>query len=314
MRKTQVEIKLVDVFTNEPFQGNPVAVILYGEDLELKEKTAIVRELNCAQAAFISDADDGQSDFRINVYDRMQEIGSNYPAIIATAYVMIVEKHFNLKDGTTNIIIVQTQNGVFPVVVETKGRELQNLLVMLDWNQTPEFKRVEYDTGKVAEALEIPSDAIRSDILMQGVKMNKWSMIVPVKERAILEKLTVNKNKLFLIAKENEVENICLVVADKTDEETKVFTKIFTPNEEDSQIEDKITGQSNSGIAAFLFEHGLKNQTTSKITTIFEQKSSDNRKGEIIVEMDIVNDAIKTISIGGKAIVVLDGKMKLKNY
>lgn len=320
-RKTtakQVDLKLVDVFTREPFQGNPLVVVLYGENLTVEEKTSIVREMNATKGVFIGDSDDGKSDFKINSFSRREEINCDYHGLIGSAYVIIAEKQVTLKDGSTNVLTIQTKDGVFPLLVQSKGRELQELMIMLNWDEKAEFRRIDYDNTMMAEALGLAPEDIRRDVLMQAVKMYHWSVMVPVTSKEALNKVVKNRSKLINLATENNVEFICLFYADESQADNKIHTRVFNPNINDNgsgnYFEDRITGLSNPGIAAYVYEHKLIPVSGSKIITTFVQQSNDDRIGEIVVEMVSINDTIKEISIGGNATCVLEGKMKLTQY
>ena len=314
----KIEVRLVDVFTNEPFQGNPLVVVLYGENLTVEEKTAIVREMNASKAAFIGDSNDGKSDFKVTSYSALEEIKCDYHCLIGSAFVMIADKQVTLKDGPTNILTVQTDGGVFPLLVNTKGRDLQGIMIMLDWNEKAEFRRIDYDNSMMAEALGLESEDIRRDVLIQAVKMNHWSVMVPVTKRDVLGKVVKNRSKLVNLALENNVEFICLFYVNEAQAESKIYTRVFNPsasmNGSSDNFEDVITGLSNPGIAAYMYEHKLIPTSGSKIITTFVQQSKDGRIGETVVEMVTMNEIIKEIYIGGKATSVLDGKMRLTKY
>jgi len=314
----QVETKIVDIFTKDPFQGNSLVVIIYGYNLSVEEKTAIIRELNAEKGVFIGDADDGKSDFKIGIFSQEEELDCDYQSLIGAAYVMIAEKHVILKDSSTNILTEQTRNGVFPLIINSQGREIQHLMIILDWKEMPEFRRIEYDSSRVAESLGISAEDLRVDLAIQAVKMKHWSMIIPVKSLEVLDRVIIDESKLINLASDNNVSFICLFKIDDSKTETKIHTRIINPNildhKKENNFEDPITGESNTNIAAYIFEHKLIPFSESKIQTHFLQKTKDGRSGEIIVEMVIVDETINEIYIGGKATIVLDGKMKLTPY
>lgn len=318
MSAKQIEVKLVNVFTSEPFQGNPIIVIPHGDGLTDDEKKKIIREFNIEKGVFIGDSTDGKSDYKISIFTSQSEIDSDYQSLLGAAFVMVSDKNVILKDSSTNVLTEQARNGVFPLLVHSKGRELERLMVMMSWDEKPEFRRVDYDTTMTADSLGIDHEDIRKDIMIQAVKMNHWSLIVPVTNQDILDKVIFNRSKLINMAAENDVDYICLFYFDSSQPESKIFTRIFHPNISSAighnHLEDSITGESNCSIAAYLFEHKLLPPKGSKIITNFIQKSKAGRTGEIFVEMDIVNEIIREICIGGEANIVLDGKMKLTPY
>ncbi|MEA2070437.1 MAG: PhzF family phenazine biosynthesis isomerase [Asgard group archaeon] len=316
--KKEIEVKLVDVFSSKPFEGNPLLVVLYGENLSDEKKIAVIKEMNRKKGVFLSEADDGKSDFKIQVFNHQGPIEYDYHCLLGAAYVMIKEKKIILKKGTTNIITVQTRNDVLPLIIQTQRRELQKIMVMVSWEEKPEFRRIDYDTAMVAQSLGIDSEDIRTDILMHAVKMTDWSIIIPVKSPEILTKVQVNPSKFIKLAQDNNIEFICLCYIDPTSSDEAIPTRIFAPMIEDMtqqhHIEDQITGRSNIEIAAYLFENKLLKQTGSKFMTEFVQETVKNRKGNVFVEMAIINDSIREISIGGIASIILEGKMKVTSF
>ncbi|MBD3192009.1 MAG: PhzF family phenazine biosynthesis isomerase [Candidatus Heimdallarchaeota archaeon] len=315
----QVGIKQIDVFTEEPFQGNPLLIVLYAENLSDQEKGIIVKELNAQKGAFIFDADDGKSDFKLRVFTPEGEIDSDSHSTIGGTFIMLRKKQLKLQDSVANIITIQTREGICPLLVEMENGEIQRVLTMRTMETEPQFRMVDYDIQNVSEVFRLPSKSIRSDIIMRSVKIDEWAMMIPLKDPKLLEELVIDEPSLIKMAKENLVESICLFAIDeKENGENKVVTRIFQEIENDAGekriIEDEITGKSNTNIAVFLFEQKLWRQEGSKMLIKFVQKTGENREGEIVVEMDIINEEIKEIRLGGVGIPIVDGKMIITRY
>ena len=58
----------VDVFTAEPYRGNPVAVVLDGEDLADEEMAAFARWTNLSETTFVQAATDPAADYRLRIF------------------------------------------------------------------------------------------------------------------------------------------------------------------------------------------------------------------------------------------------------
>jgi trans-2,3-dihydro-3-hydroxyanthranilate isomerase len=54
--------RIVDVFTDRPFSGNPLAVVLGADDLETEQLQALAREFNLSETAFPMAADQPGAD------------------------------------------------------------------------------------------------------------------------------------------------------------------------------------------------------------------------------------------------------------
>jgi len=60
-----LEYHLVDVFTNRPFGGNPLAVFLNAEGTSAELMKTIARELNLSETTAVLPATDGEHHYRL---------------------------------------------------------------------------------------------------------------------------------------------------------------------------------------------------------------------------------------------------------
>lgn len=66
MRKRR--FRQVDVFTRQPYLGNPLAVILDAEGLDGEQMQAIARWTNLAETTFVLPPSDPQADYRVRIF------------------------------------------------------------------------------------------------------------------------------------------------------------------------------------------------------------------------------------------------------
>ncbi len=64
----------VDVFTNIPFLGNPLAVVFDGADLSTEEMLRFTRWTNLSEATFVLPAVDPKADYRIRIFTGSGEL------------------------------------------------------------------------------------------------------------------------------------------------------------------------------------------------------------------------------------------------
>ena len=72
----QLHYCLVDVFTNQPFGGNQLAVFPDARGLTPEIMQALAKELNLSESAFVLPAQDAASDYRVRFFTPLQ---SNCP-------------------------------------------------------------------------------------------------------------------------------------------------------------------------------------------------------------------------------------------
>ncbi|AIF47580.1 PhzF family phenazine biosynthesis protein [Dyella japonica] len=66
--------KQVDVFADQPFKGNPVAVIMDADDLSVEQMAAIARWTNLSETTFVLQPTDPGADYRVRIFTTLHEL------------------------------------------------------------------------------------------------------------------------------------------------------------------------------------------------------------------------------------------------
>ena len=66
--------QLVDVFHDQPFSGNPLAVVLDADGLEPEEMQRITRWLNLSETTFVLDPTSNDADYRVRIFTLDREM------------------------------------------------------------------------------------------------------------------------------------------------------------------------------------------------------------------------------------------------
>ena len=74
----QLKYEVVDVFTDRPYAGNPLAVVLDADELATSQMHSIAREFNLSETAFVltpsEPADGPAADYRIRIFTPAEEL------------------------------------------------------------------------------------------------------------------------------------------------------------------------------------------------------------------------------------------------
>ena len=106
---TDIPFYWLDIFTSEPFKGNPAAVLLMKTDLEDKTYLNIANELGLTETAFTEKI--GESEYRLRWFTPRGEVPMCGYATIATAYTLAKEY------GVGSPISFHTMSGVLPAEI-----------------------------------------------------------------------------------------------------------------------------------------------------------------------------------------------------
>ncbi|MDL4864336.1 PhzF family phenazine biosynthesis isomerase, partial [Halomonas elongata] len=81
---------LLDVFTDTPLAGNPLAVFLDAEGMEASHMQAIANELNLAETVFVG-ARKADNDFPIRIFTPSRELPFAGHPTIGTAHLLAAQ-------------------------------------------------------------------------------------------------------------------------------------------------------------------------------------------------------------------------------
>ena len=101
---------LVDVFTDRPFGGNPLAVFANGGGIPDALMQAIAKELNLSETTFVSAPDEKNHDYRVRIFTPASELPMAGHPTIGTAFVLA-------REGILKKAKVVFEEGVGPVPV-----------------------------------------------------------------------------------------------------------------------------------------------------------------------------------------------------
>ena len=82
---TSLRYEIVDVFTDRPFTGNPLAVVLDADDLDKSQMQAIAREFRFSETSFVVTPSEG-ADYRIRIFTPAEELPfAGHPSVGSAA-------------------------------------------------------------------------------------------------------------------------------------------------------------------------------------------------------------------------------------
>jgi len=91
-------LKIIDVFTEKPFQGNPAGVILSGKALSKRTCQKIAREVNLPATCFVCKVNE---DFKVRFFTPLNEIKMCGHGAIAVIHNLIEDRLISVKKPKT---------------------------------------------------------------------------------------------------------------------------------------------------------------------------------------------------------------------
>jgi trans-2,3-dihydro-3-hydroxyanthranilate isomerase len=168
------DYRIVDVFTNVAFGGNPLAVFPEATGIDPASFQKIARELNLSETTFVLPPSRPDCDVRVRIFTPATELPMAGHPTVGTAFVL---------DRGDRIVF---EEGVGPIVVERIGAAR--------WRMTqprPVFGEPLRERAALAAALGIGQEDLAAELPAQPVSTGVPFLIVPLRDRAALARLAL---------------------------------------------------------------------------------------------------------------------------
>ena len=234
--------RVVDVFTTQPLEGNPLGVFPDSSRLDGSTMQKIAKELNLAETTFVSPASQPGCAARVRIFTPAREMPFAGHPTIGTSFVLLDEGI--LPNGIQSFAL---QEGVGPVPVRVEAGECPMI-----WLRTPPITIGKtYDPTLCAQVLGLASTDLL-DATPEMVSAAIPAVFVPVKDKQAVDRARLDARGLAAL-KGQDPESILVFVFTPTPE--GAYSRMFAP--EHGVPEDPATGGATGPLGAFMMRHGL---------------------------------------------------------
>lgn len=297
-----------DVFTDEPFGGNPVAVLPDAQGLADEELQKIAREMNLSETVFVVPPTDPKASAKVRIFTPTQEIPFAGHPILGTFYILGKLKRLPLQEPITSLFY-ECNIGVFPIELRVhKGQILRVVMTQ----PKPEFLgKVDSPDGalEIAKALGMDKRAIAdAKFPIEVVSTGLPVIIVPVRTLTAVRSIVPNPTAITELCRRHGANGIMVFTTVTVDEFSTVHTRMFASPI--GILEDPATGSASGALGAYLVQNGV---VEVAITTeiIAEQGYEMDRPSRIIIQVESDDDMIQEVRVGGEVVMVIEGTITL---
>jgi PhzF family phenazine biosynthesis protein len=285
--------KQVDVFTQKPFWGNPVAVVIGAEGLACEEMQRIAAWTNLSETTFVLRATSEKADYRLRIFSPKQELPFAGHPTIGSAHAIIESGFASPREG------------------RLRQECLAGILdLWLDEAETGTKIMVQAPPAKVSgvsdELIPLLVDSLGTPLVMGPpplrVDVGVVWLVVNMQDANTVASLRPDMGALVKISHAAQVAGIT-VFGRSDDPGSAAHVRSFAPAQ--GIAEDPVCGSGNASVAAFLIESGLIQQYGSRY--IARQGMQVGRDGRVAVS---VEDG--EIKIGGYAVTCIEGKLRVQ--
>lgn len=292
MRK--LHYRLVDVFTDRAFGGNPLAVFPDAGELPVALMQAIAGELNLSETTFVTKALAEENYFRVRIFTPAAELPMAGHPTVGTAYVLAREGMIARGESETR---VNFEEGVGTIPVRINFRNGAP-----DWIEMqqplPVFGPRLTDVGAVAEMLSLPPEAITATGLpVEVVSCGVPFLFVPLKNLEAIRRVRFRFDVWERALRDAVPPEVFVFTEEVENAGSRVHSRVFAPAF--GITEDPATGGASGPLGCYLVRHEVVAAAPS-IEIISEQGIEMNRPSFIKIGIEQHEGEITRVTVSGQ--------------
>lgn len=295
---------VLDVFTDRPFEGNPLAVVLDSDGLDDAAMLAITREFNLSETVFVMPPDDPVNSAKIRIFTPGGELPfAGHPTVGTAALLAELRAGPQLAKGV--VIALEEKIGLVKVEVSRRPGGVPRAVFGLP--RLSENLNIDLDPILVATALGL--DPLDLGFGAHGLSV--WSAgvpfsMVPVKDLATIARIKLagaeTWTKAFGPAGR---EGVFVYTRETVHAEHHVHARMFWPSA--GMPEDPATGGAVAAFSGVAATVELPEDGEHQI--IIEQGFEMGRPSLIALDLDIRGGRLVGAHIGGSSVRVSEGRL-----
>ena len=296
---------ILDVFTQRPLAGNPLAVVLDSAGLDDGRMQAIAREFNLSETVFVLPADNPVHSARVRIFTPSRELAFAGHPIVGTAVALALSIAGGDRKRHEQVLVLDAPVGPIRCGVFLKGDRSGHAI--FDLPRLPSAVGGVLDRDAIAGALGL----VPAEIGLENHQPSAFTAgldftFVPVRGLEVIARaapVAVRWSPAF-----GKAESAAYVYCRQTEISGNHFHgRMFAPAF--GFGEDPATGSAAAALAGVIRHFDQPPGGSHRY--VIEQGFEMGRPSEIVLEIDIEEGDIAAARVGGDAVVVAKGEFSL---
>src|SRR5215471_15281610 len=297
----------VDVFTQTPLAGNPLAIFPDASGLNDAEMQALAREMNLSETTFILPRDhatEAREGKKVRIFTVEHELPfAGHPTLGTALYLYASEPN----QTKPTEITLDLKAGKIPVRFtansENAGRQRVDGQVFGEMRQRdPEFG-TPLSRDDVARVIGIAVDEIPSEWPIQPVSTGLTFTIVPFRNRQTLSDLKFSYSQAAEFLEKTGANFFYFLCPERREDQLEARARMFFYGGE-----DPATGSAAGCAASGMVQHGV---ARSDEQVVVRQGGECRRPSEMHVQATREGERVTNVRVGGYAVEILRGTVVL---
>lgn len=287
---------ILDVFTEDKYAGNQLAVVRDAQALSTEEMQAIAREMHFSETTFILTDQERNGGYDVRIFTPAAEIPFAGHPTLGTAFVIqreiikapVATVNLNLKVGQIPVTFAEAEIGA-PIL----------------WmKQIPPTFGPTCEPSIAASSLRLGPEEIDTRFPSEIVSTGLPFLIIPLKSLSAVKRAKPDWDK-FVELTGGKLPRALLVFAPETyHRENQLNVRVFV--DEVGVPEDPATGSGNGCLAGYLMQHRYFGDGSIDIRV--EQGYEIQRPSLLMLKARQQRDGVE-VNVGGRVVMVARGEL-----
>lgn len=282
--------KVVDAFSDRPFKGNPVAVVLDAEGLSDAEMQAIARWTNLSETTFVLPPSSQAASYRLRIFTPRSELPFAGHPTLGSAHAVLEADRAVLRDG---VLAQECGQGLVRIAVE-EGDHGRHLVLDLPTAAVTPLRQQEVDELEAILGTRVNHAAPPAIVDVGAV----W-VVAEIADADTLLALEPDFARSARFEQRLGATGLSLFGCHNGGGEAAIEVRSFAPS--CGVEEDPVCGSGNGSVAVFRSRNGMLAPGGEHYVAAQGQKVG--RDGRIAVGVDGQGN----VTVGGSCVTCIDG-------
>ena len=292
----ELSFYIVDVFAEEKYAGNQLAVVRDARSLSDVQMQRIAKEMHFSETTFVLSGRKRKGGYDVRIFTPEQELPFAGHPTLGTAYVI---QRKILKENVGKLVL-NLKVGQIPVTFSYKGKRADTLFMR---QVQPTFGQ-SFDADTISSILSLNSKDIDQKFPIQEVSTGVFCFIVPLKSLDAVKRARTDRGRYFKLVEKTRAKAVLVFSSETYNRGNDLNARVFADYL--GVPEDPATGSANGCLAAYLARHRYFGK--SQVDVRVEQGYEIGRPSLLLLKAEDKAGKID-VHVGGRVIMVAEGKL-----
>lgn len=297
------EFSTYDVFTEQPFGGNPLGIFPDAAHLPTEVMQRVAREMNLSETVFLGPPEGGGT-ARVRIFTPGVEVPFAGHPTVGAAIFLANRLDLAPQDGTITLVL---EENVGPVPVDVRFRYGVPVFARFTTAVLPEHRTLEIPRAELAAMVGLSPADLDPDLPPEAVSCGLWYTIIGVESIDAVRRARLDAALWGRLLSETPYHHVYVLCRGGEGEGVDVRVRMFAPGS--GVPEDPATGSAAAALAGYLAN--LDGPREGSLTWKIEQGLEMDRPSILFAYADRSGGETTAVRVGGSAVPMSHGTMRV---